>query len=106
MAMEQLLMVFVCTGVHGWPVAALDLPHPEGLDKFKLFGQFLVEGKVCVCECVVYIVCVEIEELVVCGAVCHTLLCVCVCVQVFKSLKRFQSELLCTPVSMTKSWGK
>ena len=54
----------VCAGVHAWPVGALDLPHPEGLDKMKLFGQFLVEGKVCVCVHVRACVCV----------------CVCVCV--------------------------
>ena len=33
-------------GEHCWPVAAQELPYPDILDKYKLFAQFLLQGKV------------------------------------------------------------
>lgn len=33
-------------GIHCWPIEAQELPYPDGLEKYKLFGQFLLQGKV------------------------------------------------------------
>ena len=35
-------------GELSWPLGAQELPYPESLDKYRLFGQFLLQGKVCV----------------------------------------------------------
>eukprot|EP00731_Ephydatia_muelleri_P038171 Em0671g3a len=36
-----------CTfGSHCWSIEAQELPYPDGLNKYKLFGQFLLQGKV------------------------------------------------------------
>lgn len=33
-------------GELSWPLGAQELSYPESLDKYKLFGQFLLQGKV------------------------------------------------------------
>ena len=40
--------VCVCfTGGVGWPISTQEaLPYPDSLDKYKLFAQFLLQGKV------------------------------------------------------------
>ncbi|XP_060737002.1 probable ATP-dependent RNA helicase DHX37 [Tachysurus vachellii] len=31
----------------GWKLPAIEMDHPEGLDRYKLFAKFLLEGQVC-----------------------------------------------------------
>ena len=33
-------------GELSWPLGAQELPYPETLDKYRLFAQFLLQGKV------------------------------------------------------------
>ncbi|XP_065890829.1 probable ATP-dependent RNA helicase DHX37 isoform X2 [Dysidea avara] len=34
-------------GCYSWPIAPQELPYPDGIDKYKLFGQFFLQGLVC-----------------------------------------------------------
>ena len=34
------------TGPHAWPIPVQNLPYPESLEKYKVFGQLMMEGKV------------------------------------------------------------
>ncbi len=36
----------VHVGSHCWPIPVQELPYPDSLDKYKLFAQFLLQGKV------------------------------------------------------------
>uniref|UniRef100_A0AAV2MNS0 ATP-dependent RNA helicase DHX37-like C-terminal domain-containing protein n=1 Tax=Knipowitschia caucasica TaxID=637954 RepID=A0AAV2MNS0_KNICA len=31
----------------GWPLPAVEMEYPEGLEKYKLFARFLLEGQIC-----------------------------------------------------------
>lgn len=33
-------------GPHGWSLPALDVNHPPGLQRYRLFAMFLLQGKV------------------------------------------------------------
>ncbi len=43
---HKLGMFFLDAGDLSWPVSAQELPYPDGVDKYKLFAQFLLQGKV------------------------------------------------------------
>lgn len=34
-------------GPHGWPLPAVEVPYPPGLDAFRWFGRRFLEGLVC-----------------------------------------------------------
>ena len=42
-----------CAGVNSWSMHELELPYPDTLDKYKLFAQFLLQGKVHCSETIV-----------------------------------------------------
>lgn len=34
-------------GPHAWPLPAVEVEYPEGLDAYKWFGRYLLEGLAC-----------------------------------------------------------
>lgn len=51
MKYELIVHAFVLTVRVGWKLPAIERDHPEGLERYKLFAKFLLEGQVCVFVC-------------------------------------------------------
>ena len=45
-SLSSSLFFLLPLGAHNWPLPSCELPHPEGLQQYKLFAKFLLQGKV------------------------------------------------------------
>lgn len=40
------IIMLLYAGSSCWPIAVQEVPYPDSLDKYKLFAQFFLQGKV------------------------------------------------------------
>ena len=81
-------------GELSWPLGAQELSYPESLDKYRLFAQFLLQGKV------------YIHLLVLSRKQLDQSVSVSLWMQVIPKLAQFAPFLLTAPVTMMKKWSK
>ena len=83
-------------GELSWPLGAQELPYPETLDKYRLFGQFLLQGKVTklIGMALVQTVRPDVNFIILCW------------IQVIPELAQFAPHLLTPPLTMLKKWSK
>ena len=43
---NHVCVVLMHSGCYSWLIAPQELPYPSGLEKYKWFGQFFLQGKV------------------------------------------------------------
>ena len=87
-----------CIGELSWALGAQELPYPDTLEKYRVFGQFLLQGKV--------------TNQVICNGAPPpppppppSVLCL-YWMQVIPNLAQFSPYLLTAPVTMMKKWSK
>lgn len=82
----------------GWPLPAVQVDFPEGIDRYKYFARFLLEGQVgSWATCGLSPRCHELQ-----APFNHTVL----SRQVFRKLASFKSCLLSSPSTMLKTWAR
>lgn len=82
----------------GWPLPAVQVDFPEGIDRYKYFARFLLEGQVgSWATCGLSPRCHELQ-----APFNHPVL----SRQVFRKLASFKSCLLSSPSTMLKTWAR
>ena len=87
MEFSQLVLL---VGPHSWPLSAMEMEYPPGLQRYRLFALFLLQGKV------------RVER----GRKGKGELSWLLWLQVCRQLAQFSTALLLPPVTMVKSWAK
>lgn len=82
----------------GWPLPAVQVDFPEGIDRYKYFARFLLEGQVSSwATCGLSPRCHELQAPLDSPVLSH---------QVCRKLASFKSCLLSSPNTMLKTWAR